>query len=77
MAESTTQPVTPIAQETQAQPDIILVSTSDSSTYELYSGDKFKSLEELQDFLFFPLLRLIIDNARAELLNESEAKDEL
>lgn len=77
MIESTTQTAPSTTQEIQVQPDIVLMSISDSDTYELFSGDRFKSLEELQDWLFYPLLRQIIDGARAELLNKSEAENEL
>jgi hypothetical protein len=73
MTESTTQAATPIAQE--VQPDIALKSVPDGTIFELYSGNKYQSLEELQDHLFYRLLRLIVNGARAELLNESEVEN--
>lgn len=73
MTESTTQAATPIEQE--ARPDIALKSVPDGTIFELYSGKKYQSLEELQDHLFYRLLRLIVNGARTELLNESEVEN--
>lgn len=79
MAESTTQTITPIAQE--EQPDIVLKSVSDSAIFELYSGDTYQSLEDLQNQLLWPLARLIAELARAEFeldkLDKCEVNNEL
>lgn len=76
MTEATTQVITPIAQETQ--PDIVLKSVPDSVIFELYSGDEYQSLEELQNKLLYPLARMIADLFRLEFeLDKREEENEL
>lgn len=76
MTESTTKTITPIAQETQ--PDIVLKSVLDSVIFELYSGNEYQSLEELQNHLLYPLAKMIADLFRLEFeLDKSEEQNEL